>query len=72
MLHVGQEPYLHGDAGRLIMEFENYLRRLVSHYMKSIEQTQRILQSVHDALDLKTAIEVPDLILIIRTFACEV
>ena len=27
VLLMGQEPYLHGDAGRLIMEFENYLRR---------------------------------------------
>ncbi|CAJ1410230.1 unnamed protein product [Effrenium voratum] len=39
---ITKEPYMHGDAGRLIMEFENYLR---------------ILQSVHDALDLKTAID---------------
>jgi len=39
---ITKEPYLHGDSGRLILEFENYLR---------------ILQSVHDALDLKTAIE---------------
>eukprot|EP00931_Biecheleriopsis_adriatica_P076364 TRINITY_DN5007_c0_g1_i2.p1 TRINITY_DN5007_c0_g1~~TRINITY_DN5007_c0_g1_i2.p1 ORF type:complete len:2309 (-),score=523.43 TRINITY_DN5007_c0_g1_i2:77-6955(-) len=39
---ITKEPYMHGDAGRLIMEFENYLR---------------ILQSVHDALDLQTAIE---------------
>ena len=26
-----QEPYMHGDAGRLIMEFENYLRRAFKH-----------------------------------------
>ena len=39
---ITKEPYLHGDSGRLILEFENYLR---------------ILQSVHDALDLKTAVE---------------
>eukprot|EP00440_Ansanella_granifera_P013023 gb/GFBE01014147.1/.p1 GENE.gb/GFBE01014147.1/~~gb/GFBE01014147.1/.p1 ORF type:complete len:2306 (+),score=572.89 gb/GFBE01014147.1/:1-6918(+) len=39
---ITKEPYLHGDNGRLIMEFENYLK---------------ILQSVHDALDLQTAIE---------------
>jgi len=35
-------PYLHGNVGQLIIEFENYLR---------------ILQSVHDALDLQTSIE---------------
>eukprot|EP00933_Yihiella_yeosuensis_P057519 TRINITY_DN5737_c1_g1_i2.p1 TRINITY_DN5737_c1_g1~~TRINITY_DN5737_c1_g1_i2.p1 ORF type:complete len:583 (+),score=121.12 TRINITY_DN5737_c1_g1_i2:189-1751(+) len=39
---ITKEPYLHGDNGRLILEFENYLK---------------ILQSVHDALDLQTAIE---------------
>jgi len=39
---ITYEPYLHGNNGHLIMEFENYLR---------------ILQSVHDALDLQTSIE---------------
>jgi len=39
---ITKEPYLHGDTGKLIMEFENYLK---------------ILQSVHDALDLQTSIE---------------
>eukprot|EP00930_Biecheleria_cincta_P046432 TRINITY_DN32012_c0_g1_i1.p1 TRINITY_DN32012_c0_g1~~TRINITY_DN32012_c0_g1_i1.p1 ORF type:complete len:2307 (+),score=411.66 TRINITY_DN32012_c0_g1_i1:130-7050(+) len=39
---IDKEPYLHGNNGQLIIEFENYLR---------------ILQSVHDALDLVTAIE---------------
>eukprot|EP00928_Gymnodinium_smaydae_P040973 TRINITY_DN2774_c1_g4_i1.p1 TRINITY_DN2774_c1_g4~~TRINITY_DN2774_c1_g4_i1.p1 ORF type:complete len:2307 (+),score=559.49 TRINITY_DN2774_c1_g4_i1:84-7004(+) len=39
---ITKEPYMHGDAGRLIFEFENYLK---------------ILQSVHDALDLQTSIE---------------
>lgn len=39
---ITKEPYLHGDTGSLIFEFENYLR---------------ILQSVHDALDLQTALE---------------
>uniref|UniRef100_A0A0G4HBD4 Uncharacterized protein n=1 Tax=Chromera velia CCMP2878 TaxID=1169474 RepID=A0A0G4HBD4_9ALVE len=39
---VRSEPYMHGDAGRLVWEFENYLK---------------ILQSVHDSTDLKTAID---------------
>eukprot|EP00405_Crypthecodinium_cohnii_P009469 CAMPEP_0206439612 /NCGR_PEP_ID=MMETSP0324_2-20121206/12309_1 /ASSEMBLY_ACC=CAM_ASM_000836 /TAXON_ID=2866 /ORGANISM="Crypthecodinium cohnii, Strain Seligo" /LENGTH=2296 /DNA_ID=CAMNT_0053907255 /DNA_START=112 /DNA_END=7002 /DNA_ORIENTATION=- len=39
---ITKEPYMHGDAGKLILEFENYLK---------------ILQSVHDALDLQTSIE---------------
>jgi alpha-glucan,water dikinase len=39
---IDKEPYMHGDTGRMIMEFENYLK---------------ILQSVHDALDLQTSIE---------------
>jgi len=36
------EPYVHGNNGQVIMEFENYLK---------------ILQSVHDALDLQTSID---------------
>jgi len=39
---ITKEPYMHGDKNTLIYEFENYLR---------------ILQSVHDALDLQMAVE---------------
>eukprot|EP00746_Dinoflagellata_sp_MGD_P056908 gnl/MRDRNA2_/MRDRNA2_245557_c0_seq1.p1 gnl/MRDRNA2_/MRDRNA2_245557_c0~~gnl/MRDRNA2_/MRDRNA2_245557_c0_seq1.p1 ORF type:complete len:127 (-),score=28.04 gnl/MRDRNA2_/MRDRNA2_245557_c0_seq1:1-381(-) len=40
--NITKEPYLHGKTNVLIFEFENYLK---------------ILQSVHDALDLQTAID---------------
>jgi len=39
---ITKEPYVHGNPGHLIFEFENYLK---------------ILQSVHDATDLQTALD---------------
>ncbi|CEM06669.1 unnamed protein product [Vitrella brassicaformis CCMP3155] len=39
---INKEPYMHGDTGKLIFEFDQYLK---------------ILQSVHDATDLATALD---------------